>query len=96
VTLIRARTAVLRLAPTVVPVQKELDVPSFSSGTAAQYSQTPAPGYADGHIPSHEEGNSAEHRLLGHALLVSELLAQAMGEIQVVGHSVRNVHPCGK
>jgi HK97 family phage major capsid protein len=35
--LIRARVAVMRLGPTIVPVHKELDLPSISTGSAAFY-----------------------------------------------------------
>ena len=37
VTIVRNRTAVLQFPVTIVPVQKELDIPSFSSGTAPQF-----------------------------------------------------------
>lgn len=37
VTLIRARVAVLKLGPTIVPVEKELDIPRLSTGAAAAY-----------------------------------------------------------
>ena len=37
VKLIRARSAVMRLGPRIVPVKKELDVPSLASGATAYY-----------------------------------------------------------
>jgi HK97 family phage major capsid protein len=49
VTLVRNRSAVMRLGPRIVPVEKELDVTSISSGASASYVAENAP------IPISEE-----------------------------------------
>lgn len=49
VKLLRARSAVLRLAPTTVPVEKELDITSLATGASAYWVAENAP------IPVSEE-----------------------------------------
>ena len=44
-----------------------------------------SPREPDGHVSAQQDGEAAEHRLLGFAFL-GELLADAVGESLVVGH----------
>jgi DNA-binding NarL/FixJ family response regulator len=47
----------------------------------------------DRHIAAEQEGEPAEHRLLGYGSLVRELLAHAVREVVVVCHYARNTIP---
>jgi hypothetical protein len=40
-----------------------------------------------GHVPADQEGEPAEHLLLGHAGFAADLLPDAVGEVLVVGHA---------
>jgi hypothetical protein len=43
-------------------------------------------GGRDRHVPREQERQAAEHRHLGHVLLIREQLANAMGQFLVVCH----------
>jgi hypothetical protein len=57
--------------------------------------QLPTIGDPHCHIAVEQERQAAEHGLLGYAVLVTELLADSMGELVVIGHLVVRVGVSG-
>jgi hypothetical protein len=55
-------------------------------GIDADYGATLAAG-GDGHVAADEEGEAAEHLLLGHSWIAASELPDTRGELLVVGHS---------
>ncbi len=55
--------------------------------------QLPTIGDPYRHVAVEQERQPAEHGLLGYAVLVTELLADSMGELVVIGHF--SVRACG-
>jgi hypothetical protein len=54
---------------------------------ADAHHQLAAAGDTDCHVAAQQEREASEHRLLGHSVLVGELLADSVREILVIGHT---------